>query len=111
MSAATATGVQADRPNRILMITWSDGHTSRISFDGLRLACPCVECKGGHQNMGTVPAPSEIRNAPVTNLQLENLIPVGTYALQPQWSDGHDTGIYTWKLLRHLDPPAAAGDD
>ena len=101
----TPTGVKADRNERRLNITWSDGHVSNLKFDGLRLACPCVECKGGHANMGKATAPSVVKNAPNLGIQLEELIPAGSYALQPMWSDGHTTGIFTWELLRALDPP------
>ena len=78
---------------------------SGYSFDGLRLACPCVECKGGHANMGIATAPSVVRNAPNTGIELEDIQAVGSYALMPFWSDGHATGMYSWELLRALDPP------
>ncbi len=103
MAAYQPTGVKADRTQRLITIQWNDGHTSQISFDGLRLACPCVECKGGHAHMGQ-PTPREtVRQAPTTDLQLVNLQLVGAYAIQPTWSDGHSTGIYTWELLRAID--------
>ena len=102
------TGVKADKQNRQIEISWSDGHTSRYSFDGLRVACPCVECKGGHANMGIATAPSVVRNAPASNLTLMDLKQVGSYALMPYWSDGHATGMYSWELLRALDPPRGA---
>lgn len=96
-------GVKADRTQRQITIQWSDGHVSQISFDGLRLACPCVECKGGHAHMGQPTAREVVRQAPTTDLQLVNLQLVGAYAIQPTWSDGHSTGIYTWELLRAID--------
>lgn len=98
------TGIQADRTQRTVTIKWNDGTQSRYSFDGLRLACPCVECKGGHANMGRPTPRAAVRDAPPTDLRLESLQLVGTYALQPTWSDGHSTGIYTWELLRAIDP-------
>ena len=101
-----ATAVKADRTQRQLEISWEDGHVSHYSFDGLRLACPCAECKGGHAFMGTITPPDVVKNAPDLGIQLEQLIPAGAYALQPLWSDGHSSGIYTWELLRALDPPA-----
>ncbi len=98
------TNIQANRNDRRLTILWNDGHISSYPFDGLRLACPCVECKGGHAKMGNVTPPSVVQNAPNLGIQLENLQAVGSYALQPLWSDGHSTGMYTWELLRALDP-------
>lgn len=99
------TGIKADRQQRIVTITWDDGKSSSYSFAGLRLACPCVECKGGHANMGIPTAPDVVANAPDNGIMLENLQAVGAYALQPLWSDGHSTGIYSWALLRALAPP------
>lgn len=55
--------------------------------------------------MGNVTPPSVVRDAPNLGIQLENVQAVGSYALQPLWSDGHSTGMYTWELLRALDPP------
>jgi DUF971 family protein len=55
--------------------------------------------------MGIATSPDAVRNAPDSGIMLENLQAVGSYALQPTWSDGHTTGIYTWELLRALDPP------
>jgi DUF971 family protein len=102
------TNIQADRTARRLTITWNDDHTTSYPFDGLRLACPCVECKGGHAKMGHVTPPSVVQNAPNLGIQLEDLQAVGSYALQPLWSDGHSTGMYTWELLRALDPAGSA---
>lgn len=107
MNTYLPTGIKANRVERTITITWNDGVASTFTFDGLRIACPCVECKGGHANMGKATPRSVVANAPVTDLQLESLQTVGPYALQPTWSDGHSTGIYTWTLLREIDPGLA----
>ena len=106
MQGARPVDVTADRAQRILIINWSDGHESRYSFDGLRLACPCVECRGGHAHMGQPPDPRLIRNAPNNETELESVEAVGTYALQFTWGDGHSTGIYSWEWLRSACPCA-----
>jgi DUF971 family protein len=99
-------GVTAVKAERILQIEWSDGHTSRLPYAGLRANCPCVECKGGHLHMGT-PADLELmRQPPESDVTIEQIQAVGSYALQFQWSDGHYTGIYTWEYLRQADPEA-----
>ncbi|MEM7802315.1 MAG: DUF971 domain-containing protein [Chloroflexota bacterium] len=98
------TGVKADKTKRIISITWADGHVSDLPFDGLRKVCPCVMCKGGHANMGRPVDPCSVRDAAQTNLMLLNIQPLGSYALQLSWSDGHDTGIFTWEFLRQADP-------
>ena len=103
------TGVKADRTERILTITWEDGRISRYPFAGLRAACPCVECKGGHDNMGGPADPALVRDAPDNGITINNLQAVGAYALQFFWSDGHDSGIYTWDYLRQSDPALAGG--
>lgn len=100
MSAIQPTGVKADRTARVVKITWSDGAECDYPFSGLRAICPCVECKGGHANMGGPPDIEKLRTAQNASLTLQNVIPVGSYALQFQWSDGHSTGIYTWDYLR-----------
>ena len=96
--------VTADRARRILIIRWNDGHQSEYSFSGLRQACPCVECRGGHAHMGKPPNPLQIRDAEIAELNLESIEAVGTYALQFSWSDGHSTGIYSWEWLRAACP-------
>ncbi len=99
-------GITANRQTRQLSITWSDGHESVYSFSLLRHACPCAECRGGHQYMSAEPDPLVFQlpeeDLPATRLQ--NIEPVGTYALTPAWEDGHHFGIYTWAYLRSLCP-------
>jgi DUF971 family protein len=107
--AVKPTGVKADRAERILTITWEDGRISRYPFAGLRAACPCVSCKGGHDNMGGPADPALVRDTPDNGVTVNNLQAVGAYALQFFWSDGHDSGIYTWDYLRQSDPALAGG--
>ena len=94
--------VIVDRQERILIITWRDGHRSVYPFDNLRRDCPCASCndtRGQRLNArdllvlsGPVLKPGEV--------QITNYRPVGWYALNFTWSDGHDTGIYTYESLR-----------
>ena len=101
------TGIKADRTEHILTITWDDGRVSRYPFVGLRAACPCAECKGGHANMGGPADPAQVRDTPDNGITINNLQAVGAYALQFMWSDGHEAGIYTWQYLRQADPALA----
>ncbi len=100
------TGITANRQTRQLTITWDDGHESVYSFTFVRNACPCAECRGGHEKMGAqldasvYSLPDE--DAPATRLR--NLEAVGTYALTFEWEDGHHFGIYNWKYLRTICP-------
>lgn len=111
MAAIKATAVTADKTQRLLIIQWDDGHTSRLSYAGLRANCPCVECKGGHLYMGTPPDLETMRQTPNEGVTIEQIQAVGAYALQFQWSDGHYTGIYTWGYLRQSDPELFTTDD
>lgn len=104
------TGITLNHPEHRLEITWDDGATCHYPLSHLREACPCVECRGGHQFMGMAFAPENILTlTPRRSYTLTQLNPVGNYAVQPVWDDGHSTGLYTWEYLRHLClPPADA---
>ncbi|MBC7812139.1 MAG: DUF971 domain-containing protein [Burkholderiales bacterium] len=88
-----------------LEITWEDDEVCQYPLGQLREACPCAECRGGHQFMGREHDPKNLlvlipkRSYGVTSLSM-----VGNYALQPFWDDGHHTGIYTWDYLNRLCP-------
>lgn len=98
--------ISADRTSRQLSITWDDEHFSQYPFNLLRLACPCVECRGGHEKMGGDPDPTlfdrQVEASPVN--ELKTIVAVGSYAVSPVWEDGHDAGIYNWGYLRALCP-------
>jgi DUF971 family protein len=99
------TNITLDKKAGQLVIDWSDGQSCRYPLGNLREACPCVECRGGHQNMGRQSDPSDILAlTPARSYTIENVELVGNYALQPFWDDGHHTGIYTWEYLRRLCP-------
>lgn len=95
----------------MLTIEWDDGTRCELPLRGLRAACPCAECRGGHEGMGVPGSPDlllqpllEGRSADLTSIQ-----GVGNYALQPTWSDGHSYGIYSWEYLRQLCPGGIPG--
>ncbi len=94
-----------DPQNQYLEIIWNDGATCHYPLSHLREACPCAECRGGHQFMGMAHAPENLLTlTPARSYEMTELHPVGNYALQPIWDDGHSTGIYTWEYLRYLCP-------
>jgi DUF971 family protein len=106
-------GITADRQKRIMTVNWNDGHTSEIPFSLIRNACPCAECRGGHENMGADPEP-ELFTAPVEDTpetRLVNVQAVGTYGVTPEWEDGHHYGIYSWNFLRKLCPCPVCRED
>lgn len=104
MNPLKPVGITADREKRIMTINWNDGHTGIYPFTLLRIACPCAECRGGHEHMGGDPkaewfsTPDE--DSPDT--RLVNIEAVGTYGITPEWEDGHHYGIYNWDYLRKL---------
>lgn len=100
MNKVRPAGITADRNERVVTIRWEDGKECHYPFAGLRAICPCVECRGGHANMGGPPDLQLLHEAQDENLNLERIETVGSYALQFYWSDGHYTGIYTWDYLR-----------
>jgi DUF971 family protein len=102
------TGITLDKPQKQLVIKWSDGAECHYPLDNLREACPCVECRGGHENMGRATDPENILSlTPARSYQIDTVELVGNYALQPFWEDGHHTGIYTWEYLKRLCVPTS----
>lgn len=93
--------IHADRASGTLAIVWADGHGTTYDAATLRRLCPCAYCRGegnlpGWLDSNPVFSPSQI--------QLLDVALVGQYALKPTWGDGHDTGFYTFALLREACP-------
>ena len=89
---------------RELALAWGDGHESYLPFDELRAACPCSLCRAQKE---APPDPLRVVTAPARGtITIRNLVPVGAYAVQIVWSDGHDTGIYAFEALRRVCPCA-----
>jgi DUF971 family protein len=85
------------RGPRALAITWGDGHESVYDVRALRMACGCAACVDewtGEERLDDATVPADV--APV------RIQPVGRYAIQIDWSDGHATGIYPFRRLRAL---------
>lgn len=104
------TDIKVDKNTGMLTIQWSDGANCVYPLGQLREACPCVECRGGHERMGRAFDPDSILTLiPRRSYKLTDVSLVGNYALQPFWDDGHHTGIYTWDYLRRLCPQPDSG--
>lgn len=94
-----------DPDNQYLEIVWNDETTCQYPLAHLREACPCAECRGGHQYMGLEHAPTNLLTlTPARSYELLEVHPVGNYAIQPIWDDGHGAGIYTWEYLYYICP-------
>ncbi|MFK7895092.1 MAG: DUF971 domain-containing protein [Myxococcota bacterium] len=90
------TQIQQHNP-RTLAISWADGADSLIDVRALRLACGCAICVdewSGEPLLAPESVPEDI--APV------GIESVGRYAIQIEWTDGHNTGIYPFERLRRL---------
>ena len=99
----TPTGIAQSGPAS-LRITWQDGHESLYLVRALRIACSCAHCVeefSGRPLLKDENVPTDVR--PVT------ISPVGRYAIQIAWSDGHDSGIYTFSQLREISDEGAGG--
>jgi DUF971 family protein len=90
------TDLRAVRVEHILSISWSDGEC-RLPFAYLRRQCACAQCVNewtGQQILDPSSVPDDI-----TILKMDL---VGSYAVRVEWSDGHNSGLYTWDRLREL---------
>ena len=106
MSAESLRPVTLRRESDGLRIDWSDGVSTFATFRHLRANCPCAGCQ---EDRAKPPDPfkvlksSEVAAGPPAPTAMR---PVGHYAYQITWNDGHDTGIYTLENLRRLGRPA-----
>lgn len=83
-----------------VQIDWSDGQRRLVSFRELRDRCPCATCREKRkQPPPMLPILSEAEMQP---LRVQGMKPVGNYAYSIEFSDGHDTGIYSFDLLLEL---------
>jgi DUF971 family protein len=87
-----------------LLVAWNDGQRRQYSFVELRDECPCAMCR---ERRATAEKPSQellpvLRPEEARPLRVVAMKPVGNYAYAISFSDGHDTGIYTFELLRTL---------
>ncbi len=81
--------------SRVLEVGFSDGARFRIPFELMRVYSPSAEVQGHGPGQETLQTGKR-------DVTLEALEQVGNYAVQPRFSDGHDTGIYTWDYLYFL---------
>ncbi len=81
-----------------LAVTWADDHVGRYDLVALRRACSCAACtEFGRQGETIWP-----RTGAPDVLRVEEAELVGAWGLSLRWNDGHETGIYSWDVLRSL---------
>lgn len=83
--------------NSLLRITWADERICDYAAVALRRACPCAQCVNEWTGKRTL-RPEAISD----EVEINDLNIVGRYALNFRWSDGHETGIYSFQYLRDL---------
>jgi DUF971 family protein len=83
--------------DKSLLIAWQDGAQGRLSYLQLRAQCMCARCVDEITGERIVDIEGLDTEVAIDAMQL-----VGNYAIKIRWSDGHDTGLYTWPHLRQL---------
>jgi DUF971 family protein len=86
------TEIKLHQKSRLLEIAYSDGRTFRLPCEFLRVFSPSAEVRGHGPGQ-------EVLQAGKKDVNINRIEPVGSYAIQLFFSDGHDTGIYSWDLL------------
>jgi DUF971 family protein len=99
--APTPQSITVHGQSRVLEVGFSDGATFRIPFELMRIYSPSAEVQGHGPGQ-------EVLQTGKREVELVDLKPVGNYAVQPVFSDGHDTGIFSWNLLYELGANQAA---
>jgi len=90
--AATPTAITLHQKSRVLEIEFSDGKQFRLPCEFLRVHSPSAEVRGHGPGQ-------EVLQTGKKHVEILGVDPVGSYAVQLAFSDGHDTGIYSWDLL------------
>jgi ATP-binding protein involved in chromosome partitioning len=94
---AVVTTIEPNEAGKMFRIAWSDGKQSLVSFLDLRYHCPCASCVD--ENTGVRRISRDTLPRDIKPLKVQT---IGNYALSIHWSDGHQTGIYSFDLLRQL---------
>ena len=91
-AARAPTEITLHQKSQVLEIAFADGKTFRLPSEFLRVFSPSAEVRGHGPGQ-------EVLQVGKRNVQITRVDPVGNYAVQLGFSDGHDTGIYSWDLL------------
>ena len=89
------TEISLHQKSRVLEIAFEDGARFELPYEFLRVHSPSAEVQGHGPGQGVL----QIGKEDVTITKID---PVGNYAIQPYFDDGHDTGLYTWDYLHEL---------
>jgi len=89
------TEIKLHQTSRVLEIAFADGRVFRLPYELLRVYSPSAEVRGHGPGQETLQAGKR-------DVTINNVEPIGHYALRPTFSDGHDTGIFSWDYLYDL---------
>jgi DUF971 family protein len=92
---ATPTEIKLHQQSRVLEIAFEDGRSFRLPYEYLRVFSPSAEVRGHGPGQ-------EVLQVGKREVGIQHVEPVGSYAIQPTFSDGHATGIYSWDYLYQL---------
>ncbi|MEK7361664.1 MAG: DUF971 domain-containing protein [Pseudomonadota bacterium] len=95
MNKHTPTEIKLHQKSRQMEISFSDGKRFELSYEFLRVYSPSAEVRGHGPGQ-------EVLQVGKKNVDIAALEPVGSYAVQPSFSDGHDSGLYSWDYLYEL---------
>ena len=95
LEAPQPTAVTVHQTSRVLEIGFEDGQVFRIPFELMRVYSPSAEVQGHGPGQ-------EVLQTGKRDVTITDIVPVGHYALQPRFSDGHETGIFSWGYLYNL---------
>ncbi|HJS39465.1 MAG TPA: DUF971 domain-containing protein [Burkholderiales bacterium] len=91
----TPTEIRLHQKSRVLEIAFDDGRQFRLPYEYLRVFSPSAEVRGHGPGQ-------EVLQTGKRDIEIRGVEPVGSYAIQPTFSDGHATGIYSWDYLYEL---------
>ena len=94
-SASPPEAITVHAKSRVLELVWADGTRYRVPFELMRVYSPSAEVAGHGPGQ-------EVLQTGKREVQITAMNAVGNYAVQPRFSDGHESGIFTWEYLRHL---------
>ena len=89
------TEIKLHQKSRVMEVAFSDGCAFRLPYEYLRVYSPSAEVRGHGPGQ-------EVLQTGKREVEIRSLEPVGSYAVQPVFSDGHSTGIYSWEYLYEL---------
>ena len=91
----TPTEIRLHQKSRVLEVAFDDGRSFRLPYEYLRVYSPSAEVRGHGPGQ-------EVLQVGKREVEIRHVEPVGSYAIQPTFSDGHATGIYSWDYLYQL---------